>query len=129
MSAKCSLHPPHSEQVTSAVTTQMHATRRLACLCREDAALRMCHVPPQVVQDASRSPSKLLIPSQGKGIQVCADQLRVVIQHLLKVGDVPVVIHTVSVEAASHLVIHAPCCHLLQSELHYVQCLTYTSQC
>lgn len=108
-------------------TDQASNSRRGAkhtCLCRKDAALWVCHVSPQVIQDTSCSPGKVLILGQGKSIQVGASQLRVVIQHLFKVRNVPEVIYAISVEASSDLIIHASCCHLLQGELYNFQDLT-----
>ena len=95
-------------------------------LSREDAPLGMSHVPHEVIQHASGHLSKVAVPSQCKGIQVGAGKLRVVIQHLLKVWDVPKVIHAVSVEAAANLIIHASLGHLLQSVCCHCQRLACT---
>lgn len=83
----------------------------------------MSHIPSQVIQDTPCRPGKLLVSGQGKCVQVGASQLGVVVQHLLKVWNVPELIHAVSVEAAPYLVIHASCCHLLEGELYDVKCL------
>ena len=48
----------------------------------------MLHVPQQVVQDASGCACQLRVPGAGEGVQIRGRQLGVVVQHLLKVGDV-----------------------------------------
>ena len=48
----------------------------------------MLHVPQQVVQDASGCGCQLRVLSTSVGIQIRGRQLGVVVQHLLKVGDV-----------------------------------------
>lgn len=76
----------------------------------------MSHVSPEVIQNPPCNLGKLVVPSQGKRIQVSAGQLGIVIQHLLKVGDVPMLIYTVSVETTANLIVHAAASHLLQGE-------------
>ena len=90
-------------------------------LCRKDAALWMSHVPPEVVQNPSRHLSKLGVLSQSKSIQIGACQLWVIIQHLLKVGNVPMLIYAISVETTSYLVVHATSSHLLKCESGHLQ--------
>lgn len=92
-------------------------------LCRKEAAFGMSHVPPEVIQNPSCHLSKGPVPSQGIRIQVSAGQLGIVVQHLLKMGDVPMLIDTVSMESATNLVIHAAGCHLMQSECCHLQSL------
>ncbi len=86
----------------------------------------MGHVPPEVIQNPSCHLSKRPVPSQGKCIQVSAGQLGIVVQHLLEMGDVPVLVNAVSMEAAADLIIHAASRHLLQSECGHLQRLICT---
>ena len=81
----------------------------------------MGHVPPEIIQNPSCHLSKCAVPSQGKCVQVSAGQLGIVVQHLLKMRDVPVLINAVSMEAAADLIVHAARCHLLQSECCHLQ--------
>ena len=100
-----------------------------AHLGRKDAAFGMGYVPPEVIQNPPCNLGKLVVPSQGKCVQVSAGQLGIVIQHLLKVGDVPMLIHTVSVEATADLIIHAAASHLLQGECCHLQGLPCITNC
>ena len=90
-------------------------------LCRKDAALWVSHVPPEVVQNPSRHLSKLGVLSQSKSVQIGAYQLWVVIQHLLKVGNVPMLIYAISVETPSYLVVHTTSSHLVKCESGHLQ--------
>ena len=92
-----------------------------AHLSRKDAAFGMSHVSPEVIQNPSCNLGKLVVPSQGKRVQVSVGQLGVVIQHLLKVGDVPVLVYTVSVKPSADLIVHAATSHLLQGECCHLQ--------
>ena len=63
---------------------QLRSPRRH--LCREDASIRVSHVPAQVVQDAPRHACVRSIAGQAEGVQVCLGELAIVIQHLRAQG-------------------------------------------
>lgn len=56
------------------------------------------------------------LPGQLPGEAVQGQELAVVIEHLLEVGDLPVPIHRVAAEAPAHLVLEAPQGHALEGE-------------
>ena len=86
-------------------------------LCRVESPLRRGHLPPDIVHRSCGNSLKGLIPRRLIALQIEHNQLGVVIEHLFKVRDEPVVIHRVAVKSPAQMVIDPPLRHLFETQL------------
>ena len=87
----------------------------------EGAAVRVAQPGVQVVDDAPCGLGVLLIAGGVEEAKEVAEQVGVVLQHLLEVGHAPVAIGGVAEEAAPDVVEYAPAGHLLQRLARHVE--------
>src|SRR5215212_11823533 len=52
------------------------------------------------------------------GMKISASELSIIIEHFLKVGDTPKIIHAITRKTTAHYVVHAAACHGFQ----YMDC-------
>ena len=83
----------------------------------EEAAPRVPHLPEQVVERLLGDGAVAGLAQQLPRVQVAAGQLGVVVEHLLEVGDQPVAVGGVAVEAAAQVVVHAAGGHGVEGHL------------
>jgi len=79
------------------------------------------HVSIDIFQDFSGNRGQVLIPGDEVGIQVGRDKLGLVVEHLLKMGDVPLFIGGVATESESNLIINSALSHHFQSPLNHFE--------
>ncbi len=79
-----------------------------------EATSRVGHLSRDVIEGLFGNGAIERLAGHLPGVQVDAGQLRVVVQHLLKMRRQPVVVNGVAVESATELIVHAPAGHGLQ---------------
>ena len=79
-----------------------------------EAALGTAHLAQRPVQRALRHLAHALLAGDLPAVQVGAREQRVVVEHLLEVGDAPGGVDAVAVEAAADLVVDAAGGHVAQ---------------
>ena len=101
------------------------ALRALAVriLAGEVAAVGRLHLAPEEGHGLADRPEEILVvgPGATPGLDVDANQLPLVVEHLLEVGHGPARVDAVAVEAAAELVVAAAPRHLATGENHVVQ--------
>ncbi len=80
----------------------------------EPTALAVVHGGVEPVHNLQRCRAEILAGKALKAVQVVAQQLGVVVEHLLKVWNDPAFVHAVAVEAAGQLVVDAAARHLFK---------------
>ena len=86
-----------------------------------EPTLRRGHLPNDVVQRLLDDPPVHGVPRDLVGVEVQPCQERVVIEHLLEVGDEPVGIGRVPVEPSTQLIVDAASCHPVEGQLHHFE--------
>ena len=79
---------------------------RVRVLRRREAALRQAQLAEHVVERLLDDAAVALLAGDGPAVQVRGREERVVVEHLLEVGDEPELVHGVAVEAAADEVVH-----------------------
>ena len=83
---------------------------------RVEASLGPPHLPQRPVERLLADPAPALLAHHLPAMQVGAREQRVVVEHLLEVGDEPGGVHRVAVEPASELVVDAAVHHLVERQ-------------
>ena len=76
-----------------------------------EGALRGGHFPVEEAEYVIRHEAPSLVPGKNEGAGVEAGELRLVVEHLLEMGNAPARVGGVAVEAAADLVVDAPVRH------------------
>ncbi len=80
----------------------------------EAALLAVAHGGQQPGGDLFGDAAKILAAQALKAVQVVAQQLGVVVEHLLEVRNAPALVHAVAMKAAGELVVDAAAGHVLE---------------
>ena len=83
----------------------------------------MAHVAQDVAEDIAGDVSVLFLAADEVGVEVEVEQLRVVVEHFLKVRHEPFLINRVPRETAADLVVHAAGCHLVARVQHHADAI------
>ena len=87
---------------------------------RVEAALRPAHLAQRPVERLLADAAVALVPERLPAVQVGAGEQRVVVEHLLEVGDEPGGVDRVAPEAAAELVVDAARQHCVERRLDHV---------
>ncbi len=79
-----------------------------------EPAVGMVQVAEHVLDDLLDDASIAREPDHEPTVQVRAGEQRLVVEHLLEVGDQPVRVDGIAVEPAAHLVVHPAGCHRVE---------------
>ena len=90
-------------------------------LCRGEPALGQPELAQDVVQGLLGHPAVALLAGHDPGAQVGGREQRVVVEHLLEVGDEPPRVHGVAVEPAAEEVVHPARRHPVEGQPHHAQ--------
>ena len=94
---------------------------RVGVLRGGEATFREPEVAGHVVERLLGDAPVALLPGDEPGVKVRRGEQRVVVEHLLEVGDEPGLVHGVAVEASAELVVHAAGGHPVESRAHHVE--------
>ncbi len=81
----------------------------------------MLHLPQEVVGGLRHHPAVRRVAGHQPGASVELQELRVVVEHLLEVGDVPGLVGGVAGEPPAELVVDAPLRHPIQGDHHHLE--------
>jgi hypothetical protein len=85
-----------------------------------ESARLVCEVALDVGQRVGRHVGEERIARHLRRLQIREDELRLVVQHLLEVGNAPVAIHRVTMESAADVIAHAAERHRSKRYQHHV---------
>ena len=83
-----------------------------------EATLRRGHLAGHVAEDITDGLLMALFARNLPCLQIGDRKLSLIIEHLLEVGDMPLPIHRVAVEAAAQMIADAACSHAIQGPEH-----------
>ena len=98
-------------------------------LRRREAILREAQVANEVVERLLGDSPVALLTGQQPRVEVGAGEKRVVVEHLLEVGDEPLRVHGVTVKAAAELVDHPSCRHSVQRQARHGEGVVRAGPC
>ena len=87
---------------------------RVGVLGREEPARRVTQFAQDVLDGLLDDLLPALLAEHEIGVQVDADQQRLVVEHLLEVGDEPLLVDRVAGEAAADVVVHPAARHRVE---------------
>ena len=90
-------------------------------LGRVESAVGVAHLAQDVVQNALSDLCVGRVPGGLVGVGVESGEKRVVVEHLLEVGDQPECVGGVPVKAAANLVVHASGGHLVEGQFEHLE--------
>ena len=85
-------------------------------LCSKERTVRMREFTANVLQRLFHDLTKPILFGKTPSIEVDPHQLRIVVEHLLEVGNQPLAIHRVAVEPAAEMIVNPSGCHGSQLE-------------
>ena len=87
----------------------------------EELPLLAGHLLQHIAQDVARHLRVSAVVGDLPGFQVGAGQLRLIVEHLFKMGHMPFIVHGIAVETAAEVVVQPAAGHFAQSEEGHLQ--------
>ena len=78
---------------------------------RKETAVPVGHITQNIVHGFSGDPAEKGIPAYLKSLQERDHELALVVEHLFKMGNPPLTVNGIAVEAAAENIIHPALCH------------------
>ena len=90
----------------------------VSILGRKKPAVRVTHFPGDIVKGLLNHASETTFPRKTPTIQINADELRIVVKHLLEMRDEPLTVHRIAVKPSLKMVIDPARGHCAQGMFH-----------
>src|SRR5436305_8093874 len=115
---------PHIERAFGSLTVTGIGDpgyRAVGILRGKEPTFVRSHVPSDIIEDVPRDCFVLLVPRDLESVEISDSELRLVVEHLLKVRYVPIPIDGIAVKSAADMIMHSTRRHFAQREQRHIE--------